>query len=221
MDSIERFNQAMKAGRKLPLNVTIEIHYAGLDGDSRRNITTTCVYRDFAGRVAIDAFCHLRQEDRTFLLGAITNARDLTTNRAIEDLSTWVIHRFGQDQPEGRAEMLIASATDELTILGFVGRSDGALRVKEREHLAKQLGFGATREDAEAIRTALLLQLPRLRLDREAFDAALARYRSKPEAERTWLIKVAEQITQADSRQQFGETAALELLKKALFTEVE
>ncbi len=134
------------------------IYTDGNQKTTKRRITTKRFGPNPYGKLddfLVLAFCHLRQENRTFATSRMRQLVNISTGEVAGDISAYLIGLY-EASPAGRTVRLLKLLADEIMVLLFVARADGRMSPKEKEALVKFLQQAAPEEeiDIETINAA-------------------------------------------------------------------
>lgn len=178
---------------------------------SRRRITLKRSYRAADGDVYIDAWCHERQDERTFRASRMVELVDLGTGEVIDGALDFFLARE-QETPEGRVARALAMAESELLALVFIARADGSMRAAER---APIVALAVERAAGVAVDPALLDKaVRRLYASPDDYRRALRALAQAPEADRLRVMAAAEAVAGAVGSVDPLERGALDLMRK-------
>lgn len=104
---------------------------------TNRNISVIRAFEN-NGRHAVSAYCHLREDQRTFVDKRIGRAIDISTGEVVRSVARHAIAKYG-DTPEGQVLKAIDRETMALYLLAFVCRADGRMMKAERAIIADYL----------------------------------------------------------------------------------
>lgn len=111
--------------------VTLSICYESGSGEvTQRGVSVT----DFDENEIV-GFCHLREQNRTFLYSRISSCVDVKTGEAIDDVNAYLQDVYKQS-PRYSADLLYQNHYETLQVLLYVGKADGQLRAEERKVIA-------------------------------------------------------------------------------------
>ena len=111
--------------------VTLSICYESGSGEvTQRGVSVT----DFDEHEIV-GFCHLREQNRTFLYSRISSCVDVKTGEAIHDVNAYLQDVYKQS-PRYSADLLYHNHYETLQVLLYVGKADGQLRAEERKVIA-------------------------------------------------------------------------------------
>jgi len=199
-----------------PLTMEAEIFYTDRDGQSTKRQITTKHFGpngfEEGGGMMILAYCHLRQENRTFVTSRIKKLVNLTTGEIVQDIPPYLM-RLYEASPAGQTTHLLDRMGDQLAILLFVARADGRISPKEKAYLIDFLKAKA----------------PGIELDPEVLGVAFAERPSQAGVRRAMKVIIeqgkqaetlsfVEGLAAARSTQIDGFTAAAVLLVQKRFT---
>lgn len=135
-DFIERFDFA--GARILAAFGDYNIIYTDRNGyTTNRNISVNRAYEN-NGRYAVKAFCHLRDDFRSFIDDRIEKAVDISTGEIVGNVAKHAINKYAET-PEGQVLRVIDRETMALHLLAFVCRADGRMMKAERMIIADYL----------------------------------------------------------------------------------
>lgn len=128
-DLWERFDFA--GARIIPAFGDYNITYTDQQGmTTNRDISVIRAFEN-RGRHAVSAYCHLREDQRTFVDERISRAVDTATGEIVRSVARHAIDKFSET-PEGQVLKAIDRETMALYLLAFVCRADGRMLKAER-----------------------------------------------------------------------------------------
>jgi cbb3-type cytochrome oxidase subunit 3 len=204
---------AGRVGSKVA-DMVVFIKYVDYEGrQSARRITIQNVHHGYNGNdVAIEAFCHEKRAQRTFLVSRIQQAFDVETGKQIDLLGT-LLELYGQTD-EGKVDAVINQYESEIFGLVFIGRVDGRLTKKEKEEIVKYL---RERLGAEINEDLLMKAVGFIHCDITEFNKRLKELRGLPDDIKRRFIDAAEAVARATGGIDAMEAAALEKLETYIF----
>jgi hypothetical protein len=151
----------------LPVKIQAEIRYVDGEGQETTRRITTRHFGPENDDYCILAYCHLRQQNRTFKSSRIRQFVDVSTGEVVGDIPSYLRHAY-DDSPTGRTAHLLTEVADDLVVLLYVARADARLSPKEK-----------------TILVAFLRRIaPSLEFDMALVDAALSCEPSQPALKR-------------------------------------
>ncbi|MCB1144967.1 MAG: hypothetical protein KDK54_22160 [Leptospiraceae bacterium] len=134
----------------IPINLLTLIEYRDSQNQySKRRITIKKLMQWGKG-YAILAFCHERNEHRTFKLSGILSMCDLETGELIDDPYTYLTDRYN-DSPLGNFSKLMKVIENEVLSLVFIAKSDGRMTAKERKIIVEYINHKSEKPMDESI----------------------------------------------------------------------
>lgn len=110
---------------------TLTICYESVTGElTQRGVSVT----DFDDDEMV-GFCHLREQNRTFLFERVISCADAKTGQTISDANAYLQEIYKQ-LPRYSADLLYRNHYEILQVLLYVGKADGQLRAEERKVIA-------------------------------------------------------------------------------------
>lgn len=128
----------------------LRISYEGGSYGQPRDITI----RRYDGYGYIDAWCHARNNYRTFMVERIAQAIDLSTGEVIPNVEVWLNETLAWLTDE---ERFVYKNTDLINIITHVARADGRFTAKEKrviESALAEMGVCGALDPKELIATA-------------------------------------------------------------------
>lgn len=111
--------------------ITLNICYESSDGElTQRGVSVT----EFDEHEIV-GFCHLREQNRTFLYSRIFSCVDPSTGQSIRDVNAYLQEVY-KKSPRYSADLLYHNHYETLQVLLYVGKADGQLRAEERRVIA-------------------------------------------------------------------------------------
>lgn len=200
----------------LPAQGRYRIDYKDRNGEETTREIEVRQVQESHGRYAIDAYCYLRYDHRTFINDRVQEAVNLDSEEVVEDLACDAMAQY-KASPEGCALTAIDMEWKAVAILVYVCRADGRMRKPERTIIA---GF-------------LKRRCTDLTLDDKELDSAIKSIRGIPEYREfkrfirdlkvdgdhdklNDLLECAKRIVASEKTIDPMEKAALEVLEKAI-----
>lgn len=188
----------------------------------------TLIYKDAAGnetRRVIDlqgfmweenfyivAYCHLRNAQRQFSLDRIVSLYDSGGNE-IQNPKEYFLALYKQT-PKYKTENALKEKAEQLSLLVFLARADGAMRKNEREIILKYLDSQIQNLDLDAAEK----RVKTLQCDLRAFSQILKNAQQWPGAEKQMLLSCVNQMYSLKKTPDPMEKAAFEKIKVSLST---
>lgn len=204
--------------------IRLEIGYVDAEG-RRTNRLVTCkrlVHGEDGDR--LQAFCHTRRTDRTFLLDRIAEAANHSTGRRIEDIRAFFTpfaEQAGElDEDHGATRKVLVAVGDELRILAFIAKADETLHQAEDNLIsvfvrsrAESLGHEvAGNYDHARVMDWFRHQMP----DIEVIERSVLRVAKRSEAELGHIWEIAAKVMEADGTVSPNELDRLHALAHAV-----
>lgn len=188
----------------------------------------TLIYKDAIGNVTrrvidlqgfmweenfyIIAYCHLRNAQRQFSLDRIVSLYDASGNK-IQNPKDYFLALYKQT-PKYKTENALKEKTEQLSLLVFLARADGAMRKNEREIILKYLDSQIQGLDLDAAEK----RVKSLQCDLRAFNQILKNAQQWPGAEKQMLLSCVNQIYSLKKTPDPMEKAAFKKIKVSLST---
>jgi predicted DNA-binding transcriptional regulator YafY len=198
------------------LQAYLSIEYADADGViTNRSITTNFYTTDAYNGGEINAYCHLRNQTRTFYFDRIRRATEADrVNRAIPDLKKY-LNTLYSESTQGKAELFFEEHSGAFGALFFIAKSDGAFREKEKIIIDLMCSiFGMT---DSAVRAYIVKQMTNWYTpSKVAYGKDLKELLAKPTLYRMRVIAAAKTMINSDKKITEAESAALARMQKIL-----
>jgi hypothetical protein len=179
-------------GDRFPVEVHARIVYVDANGlETKRSIRTIELMHTAAGH-AIDAFCELRQQKRTFMISRIKEFVDLATGEIVTDVASTLRETY-EATPIGRADLIVGGYASEVQVLCFVARCRGKLSARAK-HLVMDYLRGRENTDGVDLDRAELNILRMDPLDQKGFRHELRALAAQPDAAKDAIIAAAREI---------------------------
>lgn len=118
-----------------PVTAQLALHYRGADAEPTRRVITMQEYSaDPPGYLF--AFCHLRNEVRTFRVDRIAQATAIDTGEIIKDVPAYLMAAYERSPIAGWARLLSEHIL-ALRALVYLAKADGTFSTKERDLLVE------------------------------------------------------------------------------------
>lgn len=199
-----------EAAPSIGVGRTVIIDYCDAKGDHSRRQVTVKRLLDYGDDWAIDAWCHHRRANRTFLLSRVETMFLPDTGEVVDrplDFLTGILHG-----PEGEA---VARLEDDLTVLVYVARSDGQMLAKERAVIVDYV-LANCGDDLAVDANLIEAEIKKFWNGSGTFYTALRRLKDEPTERRMALFHAAEAVMLADGKRKEGEEKALRSVRKLL-----
>lgn len=212
-DNWESFN--FYSARLLPAKGRYHITYTDQRGlTTERDIDIKRAYNDNS-KFAIDAFCHLRGAQRSFIDERIKSAVDLDSGEVVSSVAQHAIVQY-QDSGEGKVWSAIGREWQAVQMLAFVCRADGRMMKAERTVICDYLKRRCTDllRDNESIDKAIKeIGEP----DQREFKRIIADMKAAGDTDRLRdILDCAKRIVATQKTIDPIEKAAIELLENAI-----
>lgn len=178
----------------LPLNETVAIHYRDSSGvESTRKITVKSASKAPDGGLYLNAFCHDRQGNRTFLTSRIALLADADTGESHGNPLEYFLEKL-KNTDHATLWRWFKAMKSEIAVLIYVARIDGRFTEKERRVIAE---FISQKTGGEVPSDKLEGDLRRTYCDEEEFQNHLDRLEVLPEKEKVALVEAAHRVAEA------------------------
>ncbi len=196
-----------------PVVTQLDLDYiASSDDAPHRRITTQHYSPDPPGYIF--AWCHLRDDERTFRLDRIRSAVALDSGEVINDVGKYLTALY-EKSPAAVWRMLLAEHLLALRALVFIAKSDETFTTKERDILLLYVQLLVGRADLtrpELIKA--LKSLPDTNL--KAFQQVCSQLAHYPTAYRSALLETAQSIVKSQRTIEPQEQEAFDFLVKKI-----
>lgn len=188
----------------------------------------TLIYKDAIGNVTrrvidlqgfmweenfyIIAYCHLRNAQRQFSLDRIVSLYDASGNK-IQNPKDYFLALYKQT-PKYKTENALKEKTEQLSLLVFLARADGAMRKNEREIILKYLDSQIQGLDLDAVEK----RIKSMQCDLRTFNQILKNAQQWPGTEKQMLLSCVNQMYSLKKTPDPIEKAAFEKIKVSLST---
>jgi hypothetical protein len=115
----------------IKVSCTLQINYISGEG---KQTTRTIRVKEFSKTLhggLILAHCHLRNENRTFRTDRIRSCIDTETNKSIPNIAEYLLEKY-ESSYQAKADKMLETYYDHLSILIYAAKLDGQLRKEER-----------------------------------------------------------------------------------------
>ena len=200
--------------RKLELNLQIEYL------DRRNNITGRRIIlrRYIANTELTDAFlsayCYLRDAGRYFFARRIQKCIDLDTGEIITDVPRYLEHKYW-NSTEGIIEKIWNTLSNELRILIYAGKLDGALRKGKKQAIANYV-LNITQEKRITEDDFIDSLQHTEAVTRYKFARLVGEMTAKPIEERQSIVDAVYLLLQSKKKMNAAEEEVIDYLKKKL-----
>jgi predicted DNA-binding transcriptional regulator YafY len=165
---------------------------------------------------ALRAWCHERQDMRTFLISRVEEAVDPHTGEIIDDLYDWFQINAGNGDPDDELEADDALGA-AVAVLVFIARADGRMVEAEREIIRNFIAMALSAMDLEILsHSELDKRLGHTSVDFPTFRLALEELAELPHRMRAGILGVAQAVVLADGKRHRFEMEALNTLREIL-----
>jgi hypothetical protein len=199
----------------LDLNIPMFLHYRNAEGEeSKRRITVHRLvpsYDDFN----LLAFCHERQQNRTFKVSRILDLYDETTGSRIDDPVAFFKNAYAES-PIGICRAAIGASADQLLALSFIAHSRDRTTTKDWSIIVEYLSERCARPLDAAIAEQ---EVRRLECDLPEFRKVLKRLSNLDSVEKEKLIAAAQSMADSAKSPDPMQIAAVQTAEKALRAE--
>ncbi|MCA0197755.1 MAG: hypothetical protein LCH59_06495 [Proteobacteria bacterium] len=202
-------------GKGRTLAADIEIDFIDKYGNATCRRITTQDYQYGPENGNINAFCHLRKGNRSFLFSRIKRAVDLETGTEIQDLRSWLDQRY-ELTPAAAVESLITQHAAALRCLHYVGKADGAFRANEKAVMRGFIERQSPHADRETIDHVVAEVSTWYPLSAIGFGKEISAVAQSPEAYRYDVLAAAEAIAKTGKASHTAEVNAVKRLRKAV-----
>lgn len=196
------------------LPATVFIHYRASDGSvSQRAVTLKRVWRE-DGALYICGICHLRNRLRTFRVDRITELVCLATGEITDDAAGWLGHHETveiEQKALNATRGALRRCHDELTVLAYIGRSDGFFDPDEIEVVVDHVMM-ASHDDID--REEARRHIKRLSASCDDLEATVERI-ARSEDRWTALRSSMRRLVDADRRLPIEEQMAVDEVLRA------
>ena len=188
----------------------------------------TLIYKDAIGNVTrrvidlqgfmweenfyIIAYCHLRNAQRQFSLDRIVSLYDASGNK-IQNPKDYFLALYKQT-PKYKTENALKEKTEQLSLLVFLARTDGAMRKNEREIILKYLDSQIQCLDLDAVEK----RIKSMQCDLRTFNQILKNAQQWQGTEKQMLLSCVNQMYSLKKTPDPIEKAAFEKIKVSLST---
>ncbi len=170
---------------------------------------------DTTRRGYIEAYCHLRNDHRTFNLASVISCIDLATGETVEDLNKHLGVAPSIEQQYQITDKFIAQHKDELAILLYVGKADGRLMRPERLLIAAYLETQTGETNDKLVDNAIsYAEVPSL----AGFKRAVGRVSKENKHALSHLYDVSKKIVATQKKVAASEQEALDYIRSRLGT---
>lgn len=193
------------------------IRYVDANGaPSERRISIHGLKENSSGEFTIRAWCHERQDMRSFLISRVEEAVDPETGEIIDDLFDWFqLHTEDGDQnDELEPDDAFGAA---IAVLVFIARADGRMVQAERDVIRNFANMALNAMGLELLsQSDFDKRLPYVSVDFPTFKLALEELAELPETMRRGIWGVAYAVATADGKHHRFEHEALNTLREIL-----
>jgi hypothetical protein len=200
--------EAPAAAPSSPADI-LHITYEDANGFKSERDIEILSFEEYSGLLYINAFCHLRKEQRQFLVDRVLSVE--TADCPHPDPQKFFWRRYHQT-PEYQTEKALSAHYDEILLLVFIARSDGKMMKNEREIVLRYIDAATGGIDAGAAEALL----KRTACELAQFNSVLKKAKGWTEETKKLLLSCAGQIYALKKSPDPMETAAMEKLSKAL-----
>ncbi|GAB6390931.1 MAG: hypothetical protein MdMp014T_0304 [Treponematales bacterium] len=200
--------EAPAAAPSSPADI-LHITYEDANGFKSERDIEILNFEEYSGLLYINAFCHLRKEQRQFLADRVLSVE--TADCPHPDPQKFFWRRYHQT-PEYQTEKALSAHYDEILLLVFMARSDGKMMKNEREIVLRYIDAATGGIDAGAAEALL----KRTACELAQFNGVLKKAKGWTEETKKLLLSCAGQIYNLKKSPDPMETAAMEKLSKAL-----
>jgi hypothetical protein len=198
----------------IPVSLTLTMSYKSVDGsETHRTVDVKRVYP--AKKIYFfDAFCKLRNSNRTFRTDRVLRCVDALTGEIIQDLNQYLEDAIN-NSPFSRSKKLIKNHRDVLMVLLFLAKADGQLRAAERSVITSACNEIAPEEQwtEEDVKAALSsMDTP----SRQAFNLAVGRLAKSAEAPLETVMDASRRIVATQKSVHAAEQEALDYILRRL-----
>lgn len=215
-DFYEPIPEWLDRGNANELTASLEIEFKDKAGkETRREITVRrYILGDSDG--VIDAFCHLRNANRPFLISRIQNATCLETGEIIKNIPQWLDQKYAST-PAGQIDAILIEHAAALSCLQHVAKADGAFRAKEKDVVRLFLSRQAPDADPAHVKGAVEKVARWHRMSAIGFGQEIRELLEKPEPYRLDVLETARAIVGTQKTVHTDEAKAVKRLEKELF----
>ena len=198
-----------------PAKATLRITYEDGAGKETARVVDVRQFGTDGNRNILIGYCRMRNATRTFRTDRIKHCVDEETGEIVSDVYAYLREKYDAS-PERTRDTLFEEEYDTLRVLLYVGKADGQLRAPEKaiiRETCRALANDSRITDAMIDEIFSSLEAPTL----HAFKLAVGRIGKTEAAERTLLMKAAEDMVATQKTVHPSEKEALEYMRKRLF----
>jgi hypothetical protein len=197
------------ANQSKPHNSLFHIEYVDSMGEKTSRDIEINRFDIEDNRFYIYAYCHLRQENRQFLVERIASIT--YGGRTIQNPQEFLWDMY-TESPLYKTQQALNEHTDDILALVFLARADGKMLKNEREVIGRYIDILVQDIDAEAVEK----MLKNTACELSEFNKILKRAKSwKPET-KNLVLDAASQLLALKKQADPMEQATFEKLKKAI-----
>lgn len=210
---------------RLPLSLFIE--YVDANGGASARRISVRNLRYSKGRVAINSFCHEREEPRCFISDRVQSAEDCETGEVIRDPADWFLTAY-MEHPDGSGFLQKRDADtaaqaerrayqDALLVLVYVAKADGRMEKPERAViLDAAAAMRSSSPSLSALAEMTEAKLQRMSCDHSEFLRAVRELKASRSRLKAAVIAAADRVMKADGAEDASEQKALAWLRRSL-----
>jgi hypothetical protein len=116
----------------------LRIEYIDRDGQKTIRDVDVQTFNDHEYGGILAGFCHLRGAFRSFRYDRIQSCTDLKTGEVIEDIKKYLNNQY-KETPDWLENHIIMEYIDNMKILYYVAKADGACRKKEKQIITQYI----------------------------------------------------------------------------------
>lgn len=159
---------------------------------------------------SIIAYCHLRNAQRQFIVDKIVHLYD-SEGKEIENPKEYFLNIY-HNSPKYKTEKLLESKSDQIDLLLFQAKVDGAMQKNERDLILQYLQSQLKEFDAKEAEK----QLKSRRCEISQFNQILKTAKEWADAERENVLSVSKSLYELKKSPDEMETAVFQKIQKAL-----